>query len=308
VRLTAALEYEHGVHDVGQVDRLMAWIGCTLGWRSMDSRNESEQVFEQYLDLNGYQGKWSYEPSLPGKTKRPDYLLDLSDKKHLFEVKELRAKSNQRTDAAHTNPYAGLRSEISEGRKKFKEFKDCSCSLVVYRMGDRNTILEPQFVLAAMLGNLGIGADLGSAGQPVKASMRNEFLTGGKMIDQKHKRRQNTTINAVVVLEKLLDNRNVQRAMNEQMRRQGRAFTEPEKVGVRLKLHEEHSVETVPRVITVENPFARIPLPEDLFRGPFDERWRWMEKQNGKIRRVFAGDSLRELEALDGDNPWDRLP
>jgi hypothetical protein len=47
----------------------------------------------------------------------------------------------------------------------------------------------------------------------------------------------------------------------------------------------------------IENPFARIAFPEDLFLGSFDEHWRWT-KENGKIKRVFTGDKLKELEIL----------
>ena len=276
----------------------------------MENQNESEQVFEKYLDLNGFHGKWTYEPSLPGKTKKPDYLLDLDGESYFLEVKELRKKLNEPTKwPAHIDPYSGVRAKVDEARKKFKQFKECSCSLVVYNVDDKQAKLDPLWVLASMLGNLGLtGSYDPSQGQVLEGSGRSAFLDGGKMLGKKKEQRQNTTISAIVVLEKLLDNRNVQKAMNEQMKRQGRTFTGPEKVELRLKLYQNHSVETVPRVVAVENPFARIPLPEDLFRGPFDERWRWMEEQNGKVKRVFAGDSLRELEALDRDKPWDRLP
>jgi len=67
-----------------------------------------------------------------------------------------------------------------------------------------------------------------------------------------------------------------------------------------MKLYEAHHVRRVPRLVVVENPFARMALPADLFNGPFDERWRWIEEQNGKIERIFAGNKLKELESLKG--------
>ena len=82
----------------------------------METKNESEKIFEQYLDSNGFQGKWNYEPSIPGKIKKPDYLLNWKGKKHFFEVKELRKKPNEPTTrAAYINPYSSLRTEINEG-------------------------------------------------------------------------------------------------------------------------------------------------------------------------------------------------
>jgi len=66
----------------------------------------------------------------------------------------------------------------------------------------------------------------------------------------------------------------------------------------RMKLYEDYHVEVVPRVVVIENPFAKITFPSDLFCGTFDERWRI---QNDKIERVFAGEALKEIENLKGD-------
>jgi hypothetical protein len=57
------------------------------------------------------------------------------------------------------------------------------------------------------------------------------------------------------------------------------------------------------RLIVHENPFARIQLPRELFRGPYDERY---AGQEGRITRVFCGSQLatlerEELEAEGGD-------
>lgn len=171
-------------------------------------KNESEKLFEQYLDSNGFQGQWIYEPSLPGKSKRPDYLLSWKGNK--------------------------------------------------------------------------------------------VFLDGGKMINGKRGQPQNTTINAIVVLEAFLDNSEIEKAMQEEVKKQERELTEPELVEVRMKLQKNHKVRSVLQVVVIENPFAQMSFPEDLFNGPFDERWRWIEKQSGKSERVFVGSKLKELEGLKG--------
>jgi hypothetical protein len=46
------------------------------------------------------------------------------------------------------------------------------------------------------------------------------------------------------------------------------------------------------RVAVIENRHARIPFPEDLFRGPFDQRWGWNDDLCGP---VWIGTELEEL-------------
>ncbi len=264
-------------------------------------KNESEMLFEQYLDSNGYQGKWIYEPQIPGKSKRIDYLLELDDEKYFFEVKEMREKSNEPTEhAVSANLYSSMRKEIHEEREQFKEYKNYSCSLVIFNIGDNTFRLDPLFIFGAMLGNLGLQADYnpekpGLSGE----SPRNVFLSGGKMLN--HGKKQNTTISAVIVLETFLNNIDIEKAMVNEEKKLGRKFEVIEWIKTRLELQKAYSCLRVPRVVVVENPFARIPLPEDLFKGTFDERWRWIEEQDGKIERIFAGNKLKELEVLKGN-------
>jgi len=191
----------------------------------METKNESEKIFEQYLDTNGFKDKWTYEPSTPNKSKRPDYLLEFNEEKYFFEVKELIEKPNQRTQGAvWMDPYSSLRDKINEARKKFKEYKKHSCSLVVFKVIDLHARLKPLCVFGAMLGNLGFtwGVDRHD-GKVVEGTEKNAFLDGGKMIDGKGKHLQNTTISTIVVLEEHIDNIEVRK---------------------------------VPGVVVIENPFA----------------------------------------------------
>jgi hypothetical protein len=265
-------------------------------------KNESERIFEQYLDSNGFQDEWIYEPDIKGKKKRIDYLLNWREHECFFEVKELRKKPNEPTARpAYIDPYSSLRAEINEARKKFKEYKEYSCSLVVYNVDDKQARLKPIFIFGAMLGNLGISADLDAEkGKTVAGSERNAFLDGGKMINYKGKQPQNTTISSIVILEEFHDNSDVEKALREKEKKENRKFTVPEMVEVRIKLYENHHVKIVPRLIVVENPFAREAFSEDLFNGPFDEHWRWIEEQSGKIERIFTGNKLKELKAIKG--------
>ncbi len=267
----------------------------------MNTKTESEKLFERYLDSSGFAGKWTYEPLIEGKIKRPDYLLHWEGCECFFEIKELRKKPSEPTKwPAHINPYSSLRAEIDEARKKFKEFKEYSCSLVVHCIDDvRGRFLDAEHVLGAMLGNLGITADYDPAkGELVAGSERNAFLSGGKMVNPRSGKAQNTTISAVVVLERFLDNIEIERAVSEEIKKRDKRLSGPELVGLRMKFYADHPTETVPRVVVVENPYARIAFPADLFMGHFDERWRLRE---GQVERVFAGTKLLEWEAVQGD-------
>ncbi|MBL7152787.1 MAG: hypothetical protein ISS79_03660 [Phycisphaerae bacterium] len=267
----------------------------------METKNESEKVFEQYLDSNEFQGKWAYEPSITGKTKHPDYLLDFGDKKCFFEVKELRKKDNEPTErAAYIDPYSGLRKKIHKARKQLKEFKEYPCSLVVYNIDDRQFRAKPLDVFGAMLGNIGFRIGFDSAeGQVVTGAERNVFLEGGKMVVPGSKKSRNTTISAIVVLEIFRDNIEMRKASSKEIKKQGRKLTAAEKFDIRKELYEKYPGNSVPRVVVVENPFARVAFPADLFNGPFDERWRM---GNDKQERVFVGSKLRELESLKCDS------
>jgi hypothetical protein len=48
------------------------------------------------------------------------------------------------------------------------------------------------------------------------------------------------------------------------------------------------------RAIVLENPYARIPFPTDLFAGPFDQRWRM---QSGWFTLAFIGSELERLKS-----------
>lgn len=268
----------------------------------MEIKNESEKVFEQYLDQNGFQDKWAYEPLIPGKRRRPDYLLNWKENKCFLEVKELRKKLNEPNKwPAYIDPCFSLRTKIDEARKKFKEYKEYSCSLVVFNIDDRQARLDPLTVFGAMLGNLGFKMDYDpNKGEAVAGSERKAFLDAGKMIDDKKGRLQNTTISSIITLEEFRDDSEIQKALKAELIKRSKPPTLEEKVAINMKIVKNHHSSHVPRVVVVENPYARVVFPGDLFSGPFDERWRRREDLNGKVERVFAGNKLKELEELKG--------
>ena len=152
-----------------------------MGTRS-DHRTESERLFEEYLVSNGYED-WEYEPDIPGRRKHPDYLLRCRGREFLFEVKELHQKGPPPKHPVSGDPYKSLRAEIDEGRKKFRNFKEWCCSLVVFNIDDWLASLGARHVFGAMLGDLGILMDFDAAvGVVVRGSERPAFLEHGKLL------------------------------------------------------------------------------------------------------------------------------
>ena len=269
-------------------------------------KNESERLFEEYLDLHGYSG-WDYEPEIPGQLKHPDYRLPWRDKEYLLEVKELHERDKMPLGTVVAlDCCRSVRSAINTARAQFKALKEYCCSLVVYNESDWQTILDPPTVFGSMLGEPGITWNVDSSAEHmVSTTPSNTFLDGGKMIDAKSGRTQNTTISSIVVLKCLrADNPEDVRAARLQAdsevslleQRMGRKATPEEIFEVRCRADAAHleNVSVLPRVSVFENPDARIPLCRTLFTGPYDERW----ALTPDLERVFVGEKLKKLEEV----------
>jgi hypothetical protein len=48
------------------------------------------------------------------------------------------------------------------------------------------------------------------------------------------------------------------------------------------------------RVRMIRNPFARNPLPDDIFRGPFDQHW-GIDRDSGWFSLLWMGSELEQL-------------
>lgn len=264
----------------------------------------SESLFEEYLSSNGYRD-WSYEPQIGEQSKHPDYLLRQAGVESLFEVKELRQKSPPPDGFVNVDPYRSIRKKIHEARIKFQRLKDYCCSLVVCNIDDWETALDPEVVFGAMLGDLGLSMDFDpSAGRLVPGTERNTFLNGGKMIRQKTGEPQNTTISAIVVLERYrIPDSEFDNAVRQEIARREestqQSLSADERAKVRFEMYSSHTLKTreVPRVRVVENPVARIPFPEELFRGELDEHWQLLASP----QRTFAGSLLHDIERAEED-------
>jgi hypothetical protein len=191
------------------------------------------------------------------------------------------------------DPYRPLREKVNQAARQFKAYKEFPCSVV---MADpHHTFVDvdsPDIVLGTMLGNIGyvmpVGEKPGSQNQPQQV-----FTSGGKMVDRKGQRVQNTTISAIVILSAYpVRQRRLEIAIDKKMKRCGRDLTRDEYRSVFPSVPSGKD-DTALRVVVYENPYARIPLSRDLFRGPFDERW---GVDGPELRRVFVGADLTQLE------------
>lgn len=268
------------------------------------AKNESEILFEAYLKAHGL-NRWDYEPTTEGKNQRPDYRLWMGESQLLFEVKEFRQDPKAPLQGGFYDPYGPIREKINAAREKFKEYKEFPCSLVLYNVDAWLVDLEDwTIVMGSMLGDAGfrfaVDAELGRA----VGDFTPAFLKRGKMIDYKRMKPQNTSISAIVVLDKFaLGQRRLRTHWEREEKRQGRKHSWEEFVAFAegLKAKGIDAATTTLRVVVYENPYARLALTRDIFTGSFDERF---GPDGENIRRVFAGKGILELEAEEtADRP-----
>ena len=198
------------------------------------------------------------------------------------------------------DPYVRIREKIGAARKKFKDLEGNCCCLVLFNYYKPLVVLDWRFVYGAMLGNIAFRIRFSSeTGAPLDPEFQQGFAGGGQMIPHPGAKPQNTTISAVIVLSQFPVG---QRRFNLEVRRRelqlGRELSWEEfwnamqsAKGTDLDLALRQT-----RVVVNENPDAVVPLHPDLFQGPYDERY---GRKDGQIRRLFVGEQMERLEALE---------
>lgn len=264
------------------------------------AKNESELLFEFHLRASGLQ-EFVFEKEMPGTTRRPDYAVPLADSFILFEVKEFRAtREDLQSGFGGYDPYGPLREKINAGSRKFKALSEYCCCLVLYNVDKPLIHLEWQYIYSAMLGNLGFSVPIDVPGlpEPEDKEIRKIFMAGGKM----HRERQgvpiapqNQTISAIMVLQQFPIG---ERRFRAEVRRR------EQECGAKLELEQYYELIDQAqgtdrdlslrqlRVVVHENPYARMPLPGELFRGPYDERYGGLD---GRIQLLYQGDEIARL-------------
>jgi hypothetical protein len=293
-----------------------------VGGNREAEKNESEILLEQYLQAHGH-GHFQFQPEVTGTPRRPDYLLVVAESQIFLEVKQFEPTSEDfKLQGGAYDPYAPIREKIEAGRKKFKDLEKTTCCLVLFNRGRPLVDLSWRFVYGAMLGRIAVRMPF----DPVRGQMVPEQATqgffggGGRMRPRKEAKpieAWNRTISSIIVLEQLaLGRRRFLADIRQKEAEQGREFDLEESMAM---LEEARGTERdwgllQLRTVTCENPDARNPLTEELFAGPFDERYGGV---NDHIERKFCGDEIKKLEEEEkrakqaqGKNrkDWSKLP
>ena len=269
----------------------------SLNWGVWSVRTESELLFEEYLSTHAY-NNWTHEAPVEGRRKNPDYRLEHHGSRFILEVKEFDTSMPGEGYGAY-DPYGPIREKINQAARQFKEYKEFPCSIVL--ASPKPTFVHlayPWAIIGAMLGNLGVQFQMGVVPDE-NHPMEQVFLGGGKMVNHKRQEPQNTTISAVIVLSRYpLRQKRIRVAIEERQKELGRKTTPDEDLDFYEAIPDSPELHPV-RLVVYENPYSRIPLSRDLFRGPFDERW----GSDGEfLRRILVGNEIHKIEEIVGDD------
>ena len=286
-----------------------AWRVADEDLRSfMIKQNVSELLFEDYL--SGHRlGAPDHEPIVSGKSRRIDYRLVFENQVLWFEVKEF-AEDASLLDGAHGpyDPYVAIRRKIDEASKKFREYHGESCSLVLF---NRNInlvdICTPSLVLGAMLGNVSWSIPIDFQKGVETGPPSTFFGDGGKLIHPHTKAPRNTTISAVIALEKLaIGHRKFRIEIARKEREENRRFSWQEFLESLRNQGDDYG-RTALRVLVYENPYGKRRLPANFFAGPFDVRFGPVIGEP-YIGRIYVGSEIAKLETAEHELGLDLGP
>lgn len=251
-----------------------------------DNRTEGERRFEAYLKVVGY--PFEFEKPYPGKSKRPDYSVTLSSTTCLFDVKDA-DPGVMPAGFFQLDAHSEIIERIKAGQKKFKEYKEFPCCVVMQNNGNMSAMFEePTAVLGAMYGRVGFRVPLyvadGPPTEPVPP-LRPEFTQGG-WFHPNH----NTRISALITLRRIaVGERRLRRIRQDNP---GMAFGDAHNLASE-RFGANYFEELQQGVIVWENVYARVPLPRDIFNGPYDERY---GLDGNDMTRVFCGSAFEEFD------------
>jgi len=223
----------------------------------------------------------------------------------ILEVKEFQPTSADfHLGGGSYDPYGAIRDKIQEGRRKFREYKQYPCGLVLYNARKPLVDLRWEFIYGAMLGNLGYSMPFDRAKGVLvdKPTLAPVFTRGGEMHREKDSvpiEPQNTTISAIVVLELLpVGKRRLEVEVAKRAIELGRGLTYEDYfrlVDSSRGTERDVSLRQL-RTVTCLNPYRRIAFPELLFRGPYDECYGEVSME---LQRMYVGEQLKQIETAE---------
>jgi excisionase family DNA binding protein len=262
----------------------------------MRKQNVSELLFEEYLAEYSWPAP-EHHPPFPGTTKLVDYRVTHKEQTLWFEVKEFAGDEILENGGGFYDPYVSVRAKIGKASEKFRKYDGECCSLVLFNeQANLVDIATPMLVLGAMLGNFGFRVPLNFSPRESVSPVLSEFMAGGKMIHPHMKTPQNTTISAIIALERFPVGQKEFRIQVAQKEFDGKRRLSEQELMDLWELNRAAHERRVLRAIVYDNPYANRPLPSDIFVGPFDERW----GPSGKsISSTFIGPQLEAIKARE---------
>jgi hypothetical protein len=242
----------------------------------MNQRTPGELAFEEYLNAHGI--AFEHEPPLSFTNKLVDYVVDHPTHGRIyFEVKDINCPPPAGSFGAF-DPYEPIRAHIEEGQRKFKDFADELCALVLFApLGSFVDLMRPHVMLGAMYGNFGFTFPVNTeTGIGDASKIESKFLIGeGKMV--RPSRFQNTRIAALISL--VSYHTYTKEALAYINTDDGR--TEAERWDDAFSGRAGISQEPTLCCTVWENGTVKRRLPQDLFRGPMDAWWTCAEDHQG---------------------------
>jgi len=264
----------------------------------ISAKNHAELLFEDYL--RSLPVEFAYEPGVIGRSKRPDYRVEIESKRYWFEVKELGDPKARPTGGFDPTP--PFEARIDKARRKFAEFKDDCCILVLHGCKSIYRIPMIDVIVSAAFGER---ITLQPACGQTLADEPFRFRFRGKA---KLRPDNNTTISAIVILQHFqLEWRWVE-AFYTIRERSGRG----EEIGPLAYAEEFERMDDSKkkidfagsvRALILENPYARIPLPHNFPFGQLDQRW-GIRDSSGWYTVIAMGNELERLRKRERPVPF----
>lgn len=225
--------------------------------------NASNDLFEGYLKSHNFKYERSDNDKIFSGKKQPDFLVHTQYHDIICEIKEFKF------NVPPANPYLPIRGKINSARKQFKEYKDekIPCVLILSNALNSPVSLKEDWILGAMYGNINMNFSI-----DMQAEIKDLYFSkDGKL------RRQNTTISAVAVLERVIprDDKILIKKARQQSKFKGNTLKVIAMRVSEICLKYPHIGNKILRMRTYHNVFAKNVLNKGIFCRKEDEQYEY---------------------------------